>query len=149
MCITKEEINELQEGDIVEFSSKVPDNRLILPGLEVPIVKHYGIILIQNGEKKIGHNTFQQYPQIDDIEKTLNCRTINRIIRTGIKSEELISNHNKVAYKKYDFLCYNCEDYIFQVTGVRVGLDQRIIFGTILLIIILVIIIIIYRSYNK
>lgn len=119
-------IEELQEGDVVEFFSKVPDSRWILPGTEVPLVKHYGIIVVENGQKKMAHNTFQQYPRIDDIEKTLNGRSINRVIRTGLKSDEIIARHREVENIKYDWLKFNCEDYVFKLTGVRVGLDQRI-----------------------
>ena len=133
-------IDELQEGDIVEFNSKVPDDRLFLPSTEVPFVLHYGIVVIEDGEKKMGHNTFQQCPRIEGIEKVLNGRKINRIIRTEKKSDELIRNHREVENIKYNWLTFNCEKYIEQVTGIQPGIDQRINLIILILVIILIIV---------
>lgn len=142
MWLSIHNVDELQEGDVVEFPSKVPDNRLILPGLEVPFVLHYGIVVIQDGEKKMGQTTFQQYPQIDSIEKTLNGRRINRIIRTGLPSDQLISNHKEVENKKYHWWNFNCEHYVKQMTGINPGIDQRITLGIAIIILLLIILII-------
>jgi len=147
MCSQINKIDQLQEGDIIEFPMKVPDNRLFLPGVEFPFVLHYGIILIQDGQKKIGHNTFQNYPKIDDdIEKVLNGREIKRVIRTGIPSDKLIKNHNQVKDIKYNGLSFNCEDYVKKMTGVNVGLDQRIKFGIVIVLMIIIILLIIKKS---
>lgn len=145
MWVDVHNIDELQEGDVIEFVSKVPDTSFIFAGTEVPFVLHYGIVLIQNGIKKLGHNTFQNYPKIDDIAQTLNGRQIKRVCRTGMKSEDILNNHNKIINIKYDVLKSNCEDYVFKVTGIRPGIDQRAIW-IVGLVIIIMILILVFRK---
>jgi len=136
MWLRVNNINELQEGDIIELNT------------EYPLLLHYAVVVIENDEKKCAHYPYPQTPRIENLDYVINNRpdnTIRRILRTGIKSEQIIQNHNQIKDRVENnfntwLLKYNCENYIREVTGKSIGIDQRI--NAILVIVIIILIII-------
>lgn len=131
--------NELKEGDIIEL------------GTEYPLLKHYCVVVIKDGKQQLAHYPYPSSPCIEDIDYVLNNRPDNRILRvmrTGLQSKEIIENHNNIEIPKQGDFCswlfsYNCEDYIRQITGKKIGTDQRVYAVMAVIIIILFIIILI------
>lgn len=129
---------ELQEGDIIEL------------GTEYPLLLHYAVVVSDNGEQKVAHYPYPLSPCIQGIDYVLNNRPDNRIrrvFRTGLKSEQLIENHQSIEMPKKDFcewlFSYNCESYVRQITGRQIGTDQRVyaVAGIIIIILFIVILI--------
>lgn len=132
--------DELQEGDIIEL------------GTEYPLLLHYAVVVIENDERKCAHYPYPSRPCIEKLDYVINNRPdceIRRVIRTGVKSEEIINKHKEIENDFKDnfsdwLLRNNCEDYIRKVTGSSIGTDQRI-YALLVLIIIILIVIVIFK----
>ena len=128
--------DELQEGDILELNT------------EYPLLLYYVVVVIENNERKCAHYPYPQSPCIENLDYVINNRpdnTIRRVLRTGVSSKEIIDNHNKINIsnpKFREWLGYNCESYMREVTSRGIGLDQRVSALLVLIIIILILILI-------
>lgn len=125
---------ELHEGDIIETTTIYP------------LVRHYGVVVIQDEEKKIAHYPFPAKPKIEDIHTACENKKITRLIKSSLKSNEVIERHNEIAHRTINdytnwFLKFNCEDYIRKITGKCIGMDQRATFLGIIIVILLLILI--------
>lgn len=137
MWLRVNNIEELQEGDVIEL------------GTTYPLIKHYAVVVIQDGEKKVAHYPYPDSPCIEDINYVINNRPerhrfVKRIFRTGVPSDQIIDKHNEIQNidKKYKFIRFTCENYVRALTGSDIGIDQRFLIGGGLIIIILLLILI-------
>lgn len=132
------DISQLQAGDIIEMPSKIPKTSSVLPGQVVPFVKHYGIIVIVGGMIKVCHNPFSGFPVIESPETIFTNRTIERIFRTGLSTNEILVKFEQYKSLPYRFFYRNCEDFVRQMAGgISIGWDQRIVYAVLITVIII------------
>lgn len=145
---------QLKVGDIVEMSSKVPSNNRFFPNLLVTFVKHFGIIVEQDGELKVLHNPYDGSPLIETQEKVFYKREPDRVLHTEVTNEQILEKFEGCKNKKYKFWEFNCEDFVSEICGCNIGKDQRIYyFGAIGVVIFLAVVLtityILVKKTNK
>lgn len=127
----------LQSGDIIQLPGKI---------LGIPIIiKHFGVVVKVDGKTQVVHNP-GSVSQIDPIEKVLEGRQIEKVIRTGLSDSVILERFEQCKNTRYSFAYYNCQDYIVSITGVSPSFDQRIFWGSILLVIVLIALFLILRK---
>lgn len=133
---------DLQAGDIFQTPSKIPRNSPICPGMLVDIVKHVGILVEVNGTLAVAHNPFGQYPIIEDFDSAFSDRKIEKIIRTGTPSEQIIERISQIKDHRYSFWDFNCEDAVRFICGCSMNnhyTDQRRVYSFIILALVIII----------
>lgn len=130
------DLQSLRVGDIVEMSSKVPSNNRFFPDLVVTFVKHYGVVVEQNGKLMIAHNPYGGVPEIVSFDKIFTNRLPDRVMHTNATNEQIIERMNSCAIDKrqtcknasYKFWHFNCEDFVCYVCQCNIGADQRVVY---------------------
>ncbi len=93
-------------------------------------VNHNGIVLEENGEKYIYHNTpdfenkFGGSINIEKLSTWLESREVIRVIRTNASPERIKSVVAELRDKKYNFITFNCKHFTESVQHNRYSSNQ-------------------------
>lgn len=116
---------DIRSGDIVETVTKLPEHSPVLPGLKVPFIKHYGMVVTIDEKKYIIHNIIGRYPMITPIEEVFKDRKIHRLLRTGMSDQEILSKYDSCKNSKYKLFSWNCETLMSYIWGSAIGFPQQ------------------------
>lgn len=135
----------LQQGDILETPTVLSKNFSLAPRLVIPFITHYGIYFIKDGKGYVAHNPAIKQPMITPIEDFQKERTIYRIARTNLTTDEILKKFDQVKNKHYSFALYNCEDFLRTFCSCGPVFDQRLK-GIIILIILFILLYLILKK---
>lgn len=126
------QVEDLKTGDVFSTPSKFPKDSPIFPDWLFPPVSHVGIIVIEDdGRAMVVHNPFGGKPEYVPFEKVFDKRNIDRIIRTGVTKDVIMERFHhcedefKCNTRPYEFLNFNCEDFVRSICQCDIGFDQR------------------------
>lgn len=80
-----------------------------------PLLNHYGIILVDNGQVKVLHNTPFRSSVIDDLHFWLSTRKLITVDDTELVNysrDFILDRFNMVCKNRYNLFFYNCEHFI-------------------------------------
>ena len=81
----------------------------------MPLVDHYGIILVEGNETYVIHNTPFRNAVIDRIDDFLDSRTLVSLQNTYLEynsNDSIINRFEKQCKRSYGLFEYNCEHFI-------------------------------------
>jgi hypothetical protein len=116
-----------------------------------PLVDHYGIVIVENGNTNIIHNTPFRSSVKDDINTWLDSRSVMSIYNSNLVNEniEYINYKFKNDCKgKYNLFSYNCEHFIDCMTGKKQNSEQ-LNYWIILIVLKIVITLFLYYFFSK
>lgn len=93
-------------------------------------VNHNGIVLEENGEKYIYHNTpdyengFGGSINVEKLSTWLEGREVIRVERTNVSAERIKSVVAELRDIKYNFITFNCEHFTESVVHNRYSSNQ-------------------------
>lgn len=136
------ETEDVQSGDIIETISRIPDHSPICSGWMLPIVKHYGMVVNVDGRKCLAHNIIGRSPTIMPLEEFFMGRRIERVLRTGMRDEEILDKFNSCKHRPYSIWFFNCETLMQHIWGRSIGFPQQhgYVIGTAVLIVVVLVI---------
>lgn len=117
--------DKLESGDIIETRSKVPPHSPLFKGAMVPFIKHYGMIVFINGKPNIVHNIIGRHPTITPYEEVFTNRRVERVLRTGMTDDQILSKYEKIKDKKYNLMSFNCENLMTYMCDSSIGFPQK------------------------
>lgn len=115
---------DVQSGDIIETISKIPQHSPICRGMMLPIIKHYGIICYVEGEQCLVHNIIGRTPTITPCKEVFIDRKIERVLRTGMCDQDILSKYEEVKDRPYRVFNFNCENLMVYISGSSIGYPQ-------------------------
>lgn len=144
---TVDDVDDLQSGDIVETISKLPPHSPVCPGLRIPFILHYGIVICQNNVKSLVHNVIGRGPMITPIDEIFTDRTIHRVFRTEMTDCQITNKYNQFKERPYRPIGFNCETLILFIYGRNVTrLQVQIYAVTLLILVVLILVILLLRK---
>lgn len=117
--------DQVQSGDIIETISKIPEHSPVCKGMMLPIIKHYGIVCSVDGEQCLVHNIIGRTPTITPIDEVFVDRKIERVLRTGMCDQEILSKYEQVKDRPYRLWDFNCENLMVFISGSSIGFPQQ------------------------
>lgn len=105
----------LKNGDIILSKSN-------------PLVWHYAVFYSDSSDNKyLTHNDPHKNIIIEKWNVFFHNRKLIGVLNSkisGIDSDLLITKVNELKEKKFNLFFYNCEDYIFDLTGTKPKVNQ-------------------------
>lgn len=86
---------------------------------EIPLLFHFGVVIIENGEVMVMHNTIDQDVIIESFEDYSEDRIVEETFESDLMSyskEQLYEAFNRCK-GEFDTLNYNCEHFIDCMLG--------------------------------
>ena len=86
---------------------------------EIPLLFHFGVVIIENGEVMVMHNTVDQDVIIESFEEYSEDRIVEETFESDLMSyskEQLYEAFNRCK-GEFDTLNYNCEHFIDCMLG--------------------------------
>lgn len=118
----------LQTGDILQTTS---------PAL---IVSHYGVLFHKNGIPYVAHNRPIKGIRVNTLYDFMSGRKLLKVYRDSntvmLSSETIMRRTDYLRKKSYHGFTFNCEDFIPQVTGTNIGIDDRFAYVIVLMLLI-------------
>lgn len=101
------QIAKYNTGDVIVLKSNI-----------VPLIQHYGIVLNENGQSFIHHNTpgikneFGGSVRIVKLSEWLKDREIIDVISTNVSGYRIQTVTEELKYKPFNAITFNCEHFM-------------------------------------